>query len=216
MRRVPRIDPTDSYEERVRLPGEAFLAANPSPTREQFKRNDFWTEIHDEMYEAYQGICMYCASWTPRTPTRASFWQTSIDHFMPKGRYPSLAYDWSNFRLCRSDINTNKGEDELVPDPFGIRNKWFTIDFATWRIGPTDTAPIYIRNRIRSTFVRLGLNEDAYIEERLAAAAIYVHRPAERGQLELLYPFLTAELARQSEGTVLLNELRTILPPPGF
>lgn len=215
MIRVTKIEPTASYEQKVRIPGEAFLALNPLPTREQFKRNDFWTEIHDEMYDAYQGICMYCASWTPRTPTGASLWQSSIDHFIPKGVFPKLAYDWSNFRLCRNDINTNKGEDLYVPDPFAIRNDWFAIDFATWRVGPSETAPIYVRNRIRSSFVRLGLNEDAYVEERQAAAAIYVHRPAERDELELLYPFLIAELARQSEGTALLNELRGILSPPG-
>jgi 5-methylcytosine-specific restriction endonuclease McrA len=216
MRRVQPIEPTASYEQKVRVPGEAFLALHPSPTREQFKRNDFWKEIHDEMYDAYQGICMYCASWTPRTPNRASFSQTTIDHFIPKAVYPKLAYDWSNFRLCRNDINTNKAQDLYVPDPFAIRDDWFQIDFATWRVGPSDNAPIYIKHRIRSAFVRLGLNEDAYIEERQAAAAIYVHRPQERVQLELLYPFLTAELARQSEGTALLDDLRGLLSLPAM
>lgn len=214
MRRVQRIEPTASYEQKVRMPGEAFLALNPSPTREEFNRNDFWKEIHDEMYDAYLGICMYCASWTPRTPQGASFRQTSIDHFFPKGLFPKLAYDWSNFRLCRNDINTNKGQDLYIPDPFAIQNDWFEIDFTTWRVGPSDSAPIVIKHRIRSAFVRLGLNEDAYIEERQTAAAIYVHRPQERVELEVLYPFLTAELARQSEGTALLADLRWLLPPP--
>jgi hypothetical protein len=26
--------------------------------------------------------------------------------------------------------------DDRVPDPFAIRNEWFEIDFATWRVGP--------------------------------------------------------------------------------
>jgi hypothetical protein len=216
MIRVPRIDPTPSYETKVRVPGEAFLALNPSPTRKEFKRHDYWKEIHDEMYDAYRGICMYCASWTPRTPQGASFQQTTIDHFISKAVLPQLAYDWENFRLCRNDINTNKGQDIHVPDPFGIRNDWFEIDFTTWRVGPSNTAPAYIRQRIRSTFVRLGLNEDAYIEERQNAAAIYVYRPNERIEPRVLYPFLTAEIERQSEGTALVEDLRGILSPPAM
>lgn len=214
MRRVQEIQPTPSYEPKVRIPGSAFLLLNPEPTREEFNRNDFWKEIHDEMYYAYGGICMYCASWTPRTPNGGSFIQTSIDHFMPKRKYPHLAYDWSNFRLCRNDINTNKGQDEYVPDPFAIHNEWFMIDFTTWRVGPSDNAPIYIWNRIRSTFVRLGLNEDVYIEERQNAAAIYVHHPLQRHELEVFYPFLTSELTRQGEGSELFDDLRAVLPVP--
>ena len=212
--RVPRIAPTASYEQRVRIPGDAFLALYPSPTREQFRRNDFWTEVHDEMYDAYGGICMYCASWTPRTQRGASIWQTTIDHFLPKSVVPNLAYDWTNFRLCRNDINTKKALDLYVPDPFGILNEWFQIDFATWRVCPSDDAPIYVKHRIRSAFVRLGLNEDAYIEERQNAASVYVHQPADRVQLEALYPFLTGEIERQSAGTNLLDDLRQILPIP--
>jgi hypothetical protein len=166
------------------------------------------------MYNEYQGICMYCASWTPRTPRNASFIQTSIDHFMPKGIFPKLAYEWSNFRLCRNDINTRKGQDCYIPDPFAIQNEWFAIDFTTWRVGPSTSAPDYIKNRIRCTFVMLGLNDDNYIEERQNAAAIYIHRPRQRDELKALYPFLTAELARQCEGTSLLNDLRELLPSP--
>ena len=214
MIRVAQILPTAFYEIKVRIPGEEFLASNPEPTRADFNRNDYWKEIHDEMYDAYAGICMYCASWTPRTPRGASLQQTSIDHFLPKSKYPALAYDWSNFRLCRSDINARKGRDVLVPDPLGIRNAWFVIDFTTWRVGPSGSAPIYIKNRIRTAFVILGLNEDPYIEERETVAAIYVHRPLERDQLSVLYPFLISELTRQSTGTTLLDDLRDLLPVP--
>jgi hypothetical protein len=214
MIRVQKIEPTPSYEPKVRIPGEAFLALHPSPSRSEFNRNDFWKEIHDEMYDAYGGICMYCASWTPRTPKGASFIQTSIDHFKPKGLYPKLAYEWANFRLCRNDINTNKGQDLYIPDPFEIQNDWFVIDFTTWRVVPSENAPDDVRHRIRSAFVRLGINEDAYIEERQNATAIYVYRPGERLQLRTLYPFLSAELARQSQGTELLEDLRSVLSPP--
>jgi len=171
-------------------------------------------EIHDEMYDAYEGICMYCASWTPRTPRGGAFLQTTIDHYIPKSVSPHMAYQWSNFRLSRSDLNTRKGIDLYVPDPFGIQNNWFEIDFATWHVRASDVAPDILKNRARSAFVRLGLNEDFYIEERQSAAAVYVHWPAERDRLSKLYPFLTAELERQTQGTDLLEELRELLPRP--
>jgi len=214
MIRVKQISPTPSYEAKVLLPGEAFLANNPTPSREQFNRNNYWRAIHDEMYLAYHGICMYCASWTPRTSKGGSFLQSSIDHFIPKGPYPKFAYRWENFRLCRNDINTKKATGLYVPDPFFVRNIWFTIDFATWRVGPSAKAPEYLRHRIRSTFVILGLNEDFYIEERVNAASIYVHRPLERPELRKLYPFLTGEIEKQSHGTDLLDILRSVLSVP--
>ena len=211
MIRVAPIPPTASYEDEVRIPGGAYLATNPHPSREEFNRHDFWREIHDEMYTAYGGICMYCASWTPRTPGGASLQQSSIDHFLPKSLVPALAYDWSNFRLCRNDINANKAIELYIPDPFSIRNQWFEVDFTTWRVGPSATAPPYISHRIRFASSKLGLNDDYYVEERQSAAAIYVHRPAERAELRQLYPFLTAELERQAPGTTLLADLRTVL-----
>jgi len=215
MIRVARIAPTASYEPEVHLPGEAFLALNPCPTRAEFNRHDYWSAIHSEMYDAYAGICMYCASWTPRTPSGASLLQTSIDHFFPKGKFPLLAYRWDNFRLSRHDLNTAKGQDYHITDPFGIRDGWYMIDFGTWRIEPSDFAPIYAVQRIRTSCVRLGLNSDAYVEERQGAAAVYVHRPADRDDLQPLYPFLVGELQRQAAGTALLHELAEILPAPG-
>lgn len=214
MRRVPQIAPTPSYEQGVRIPGEAFLAINPTPSRDEFRRHDYWRAIHTEMYEAYGGICMYCASWTPRTPPGASLQQTTIDHFIPKGIFPKWAYEWFNFRLCRNDINTNKGRELYIPDPFGIQNAWFRIDFATFRLGPSDIAPAYISHRIRSAAEILGLNDDSYIEERQTAAAEYVHRPHERAELRRLYPFLTAELERQNVDSPLFDALRAVLPVP--
>lgn len=214
MIRVAPISPTPSYENDVRIPGEAYLAINPYPSREEFNRHDFWREIHDEMYTAYGGICMYSASWTPRTPQGASLQQSSIDHFLPKSVVPERAYEWLNFRLCRTDINANKGRELRIPDPFAIQNAWFAIDFATWRIEPSSVAPPYILHRIRFAAARLGLNDEYYIEERQTAAAIYIHWPAERAELQVLYPFLTAELERQKQGTTLFNDLRTILPIP--
>jgi hypothetical protein len=214
MIRVEPIDPTPSYDGEVRIPGKAFLETNPHPSRDEFNRHDYWRNILDEMHAGYDGICMYCASWTPRAPQGASLQQSSIDHFMPKSLYPSLAYDWTNFRLCRTDINSNKGIEQYVPDPFGIQNDWFQVDFATWRVGPSTNAPQYIYHRIRATFVKLGLNDEFYIEERQSAAAIYIHTPNERAELRRLYPFLTAELDRQNIGTTLFDDLRAILPMP--
>lgn len=216
MIRVTPIPPTASYEEEVRKPGEQFLLNNPHATSGDLNRHDYWSEIHQEMYDGYSGICMYCASWTPRQATGASFRQSSIDHFMPKGdpRFRHLAYEWQNFRLCRNDINTNKRREILVPDPFGIRNEWFKVDFATWRVEPTDQTPVQLFQRSRMVFTMLGLNTDFYISERQEAAAIYVHCANERIELRTLYPFLTAELERQGQGTDLFHELRLLLPLP--
>ena len=63
-----------------------------------------------------------------------------------------------------------------VVDPFGIQNGWFEIDFTTFRIKASNVAPQLAINPIRVTIEVLRLNDDTYVEERLNATALYVHK----------------------------------------
>lgn len=131
MIRMRQFPPPAKYYPQVRVPGMSYLQINPNPSAAEFKRHAYWQKIHNDLYQLYNGICSYCALWTTRT-VRADRNYTSVDHFIPKSFQPMLAYEWTNFRLCRARLNANKDNSLDVIDPFYVENGWFQIDFTTF------------------------------------------------------------------------------------
>ena len=48
-----------SFNAKVRIPGQKFLAKTPNPTHDEFKKNSFWKSAAKEIYEAYSRVCAY-------------------------------------------------------------------------------------------------------------------------------------------------------------
>jgi hypothetical protein len=196
MIRVPAYSEPTDFNAKVRSRGNAFLATNRHPANAQWRSNDFWTLSHDPLYKLYGGICMYSASWTARKNNSRLGGNTSIDHFLPKSICPELAYEWSNFRLCRSQLNQRKDDSLDVVDPFFINSDWFQLDFFTLRIEANPVATKIIRNRIRDTLIRLGLNDDGYVKERIAILKQYAIYGVPLSKVEKKYPFIAREIRR--------------------
>ena len=200
------------YVSTVRQPGLAFLAATPHPTRDDWQRHRYWSEIHGYLYREHQGVCGYCASWTPRRPRKGGPDHTSIDHFIPKSRDPQRAYEWENFRLARAKLNNRKADFEDVVDPCGIQAGWFQLSFSTFLIRPAADLPFVTQQRIRDTIARLELNSDpAYINERARVAYRYAAGKFPFNDLERLYPFVAAEMTAQHFDAVLKPSFLTVL-----
>lgn len=128
-------EPAD-FNTKVRIPGNVYLLTNPNPTNKQFKKHRKWSNVLDDLYSAYSGICAYSASWI--SPAQSD---PTVDHYLPKQKYPQQAYEWSNFRLCNPKMNRYKDNHEDVLDPFDIQNGWFVIDFSTFLIDSFSTLP---------------------------------------------------------------------------
>lgn len=185
------------YVSAVRRPGLRFLLRHPKPSKKDFSNHNYWKNIHGDLYTLYNGICSYCASWTPRNPGIAPD-HTSVDHFIPKSVQPILAYEWTNFRLCRSRLNFNKGDSTEVMDPFYIENGWFQIDFTTFLIIASIELPGLIRDHINRTIDILGLNDNDYVDERLEIIKLYTLDRVTINSLELKYPFIAEEIRRSN------------------
>src|SRR6266850_6108989 len=144
--------PPAHYATRVRDRGRAFLRRRPWPSHNQWKNHNYWREVHDDLYQQHNGICAYCASWTPRrriSPSDPD--NTSVDHFIPKSAVPNQAYEWTNFRLCRARLNHRKDIFRDVLDPCTIADDWFELDFLTFRIRPASGLSPGISTRVRAT-----------------------------------------------------------------
>jgi hypothetical protein len=203
MIRVPAYPEPVDFEAKVRSRGRAFLKGTPNPTNAQWKSKSFWTQSHDQLYQLYGGVCVYCASWTSRRCGSRLASNTSVDHFLPKSLCPDLAYEWTNFRLCRSQLNQRKDDSLDVMDPLAINSDWFQLDLLTFRVQSNPSASALVRNRVNLTIRCLGLNDNGYIKERIAVMKQYCFHGVPISKLQAKYPFIAREIRRTDFDTML-------------
>ena len=188
----PQPEPLE-FDKLVRQPGLVFLQGNPKPTKNQWKSHNYWHKIQPQLRKSYQEICAYCCHWIP-SDTGAN----TVEHFLPKDKYPMQAYQWKNYRLVSGTLNGRKGTREDVLDPFQIQNGWFVIDFPSILVKPAQELESNIAQSVQRTIGILRLNDEgtclqgrqAYIREYCLGEIDFPH-------LRKKAPFLALELQRQ-------------------
>src|SRR5215469_16589525 len=53
-----------------------FLRKTPKPTRDEWRKAQYWMECLPELRTAYRHICAYCCLWLTL--------EASVDHYLPK------------------------------------------------------------------------------------------------------------------------------------
>lgn len=179
-----------SFDNDVRKPGAAFLATCPNPTSEQFRKKNYWSKAAKELHAAYSGICAYTSMYLPE--------QGSVDHFLPKTIHPELAYEWNNFRLASGRVNSSKGNQTQILDPFEVQSDWFFIDVPSCLLRANPALDHALRVRISQTINSLRLNQDDnYVQERCNILMEYAQEDVTLNFLERRYPFIAKEVHRQ-------------------
>lgn len=194
----------DEFDQRVRKPGRRFLTGCPNPSRQQWNSHSYWRRILHSLHTKYKGICGYSCHWIPYD-TGAD----SVEHFKPKSKYPSEAYEWSNYRLVCQLLNSRKG-DEGILDPFLIPNGWFVIEFPTLLVKPAPGLKQNLRESVKKTCDVLGLNDDAtcllmrqeYVTEYCLGNISFAH-------VEKRAPFLALQM--KAQGYDNLEAIRTVM-----
>ena len=187
----PQPEP-ENFDERVRIPGNQFLAEVPTPTTKLWGGKEYWRRVLPDMRKAYKSICAYCAHWIPH-----STGNHSIDHFVPRVREPDLAYEWSNFRYVAARFNSRKGT-RVILDPFTLLPNWFMIDFASLFIKPNPDLLVTQKKAVQETIDYLKLNDDDdLIAEREAWVRSYRNGEIPFSFLQKRYPFIAYEIKRQ-------------------
>ncbi|PMS25284.1 hypothetical protein C0Z19_10045 [Trinickia soli] len=134
---------------------------------------------------------------------------------MPKTKDPSLAYEWSNFRLCRAKLNHRKGEHDDVLDPYVLAEGWFRFNFTTFELYPDPDLSDDDKKKVNATIVRFELNEDDnLVQERLRAVYAYADGKLTREQLTRLYPLIASEMVAQDFDVKHLPRFRRLLENP--
>lgn len=178
------------FDKQVRQKGKKFLDEHGVPDKSSgFPR--YWRDIIDDLHRLYDGICAYTCIYLVSSGT--------VDHFLPKSKYPNLAYEWNNYRLASDTINQRKGEREDILDPFLVQPGWFTMDFPSCLIKISNLIPSEYAQRAACTIDILKLNnDDRLVQERCDIIMDYVERNVTLVFLEKRYPFIATEIKRQA------------------
>jgi hypothetical protein len=181
----PQPEPPD-FDTKVRQPGRAELRASEGEPRPH------WHHCALQLWEAYRGVCAYSSLYIPRgTGAR------SVDHLLPKSKRRELAYEWSNYRLACVRMNSRKNDLEDVLDPFEVQDGWFALELSTLQVIPGEGLPANLRQRVQETIDRLDLNDDEFIQARMAHYDVFQRGEVKFSHLRKHCPFLAQELLRQ-------------------
>ncbi len=209
MIRVTRKPEPANFDKRVREPGRQFLAACPNPTQRQWNSHSYWRRVIHSLHSAYGGICAYSCHWIPYD-TGAD----TVEHFRPKTKYPQDAYEWRNYRLACQLLNSRKGDNEKILDPFSIRNGWFVIEFPTLMVKPAPGLSRALHEKARRTRDILGLNDDATcMAMRQQFVMDYCRGEINFAHIEKRAPFLAGEMKKQGyDRLAAIQGIMTVYP----
>ena len=95
-----------------------------------------------------------------------------IEHFRPKSKFLSLAYEWGNLYYCCEKCQSSKGEqwsdDLLAPDVAGYCwSDWFEFDYTTGHVRPNAFADAHSQNRTNVTIRLYGLGSRERARRRI-------------------------------------------------
>ena len=182
----PVDEPTD-LDERARVPGAAWLAANPDAERPK----DYWTPFKGALARGFRDLCAYSAMYEP---------VGTVDHFTSCHEDRSKAYEWRNYRYCAAWINSSKGNTPAARllDPFDIEDGWFELHHPSLQLRVSDTIPDEFRERAEYVVDRLHLRDDErVIRQRSAWYSLYRSGELSLDGLRRMAPLIAAAIANE-------------------
>jgi uncharacterized protein (TIGR02646 family) len=188
------------FDARIRQRGVSFLASQGIPpdrlVRTSFwKGREYWRDSIKELHKAYYGVCAYLGIYL-----ELEAGGVTVDHFRDKASHPSLAYEWSNFRLASARVNSRKGNKQDVLDPFDVPRNGFHLELVTGRIYPNPKLDSESQALVQATINRLKLDSKAARRMRLQRIRDFLGpKPKITAEgLKRYAPFIHAELKRQN------------------
>lgn len=182
--------PGFDFDAHVRVPGNAWLTANPKAPAKDMP--PLWRDAMPSLRAAYKSVCAYfCCYVMPATGGG------SADHFVPKSKAKNVAYEWDNYRFACTRMNARKRDASDVLDPVGLTDGLFVLAFNTMRVKPAAGLTGPVLKDVKSTIKRLKLNSQECITERQEHWDNYDKHGLSAARLIEFAPFIVMEAARQ-------------------
>lgn len=192
---TPQPEPA-SFDANVRQPGLKYLRDNGidlnGPLAKGTKITPYWLKSLDDLYTSYDGICAYLAIHFERITGAGS-----VDHFAAKSRHAGHAYEWKNYRLACSRMNSRKNAYDDVIDPFEVESGRFQLELITGHIYPNPELDPEVVVAVADTIDRLKLDDKGCQEVRARHYSQYVQRDISADFLKRHSPFVWYEANRQ-------------------
>lgn len=118
---------------------------------------------------------------------------------LPKSTAWDHVYEWTNYRLAGSLLNSRKGAAADVLDPFEVQDGWFLLETVEYQLVPSPNLSPTISKAVLDTIARLGLNDPECCEARGEFAADYLTGHIGLDYLSRHAPFVARELRRQGQ-----------------
>ena len=187
MIRFEPVDEPAEFQERARVPGDAWLAANPEARRPK----DYWTPFKGVLARGFRDLCAYSAMYEP---------VGTVDHFTSCHEDRSKAYEWQNYRYCAAWINSSKGNtraDRLL-DPFEIEDGWFELHLPSLQLRVSDSIPDEFRERAEYVLDRLHLRDDERVmRQRDAWYSLYRNGELSTDGPQRMAPLIAAAITSE-------------------
>ena len=184
-----------SFDAKVRQKGLAWMRRSnldiTKPVPKGRKIESYWTACLPELLEAYDRICAYVCIYIEEVTGSGT-----VEHFVPKSKRLDLAYEWSNYRLVCSVMNSNKNKFEDILDPFEMQQEMFQL-LVNGKIEPISTLTSDRHRKAVETIERLKLNSPACRRARLYYFNKYVAKQITVDYLRERSPFVWLEMQRQ-------------------
>ncbi|WP_320333920.1 hypothetical protein [Pseudomonas sp. P5_152] len=184
-----------SFNAKVRVKGIAHLTSKglalnkPLPSGTEV--SPYWRESLTDLHVAYEGICAYLGIYFERVGG------VSVDHFIAKSVSAADIYEWDNYRLACSTMNSRKRDYNTVLDPFHLAKDLFHLQLSTGHIYPKPGIAARPMRLIEETIETLGLDDAICREIRSRRYQEYLQYQLPADYLKLTSPFIWSEANRQ-------------------
>lgn len=169
---------------------KGFPLGQPLPLKAEIE--PYWRACLTDLHKAYGGVCAYLCVFFERIVGGAS-----VDHFIAKSATAGLAYEWSNYRLACSTMNSRKREFSDVLDPFSLAPDHFHLQLSTGRIYPNPGLQAMPMRLVEQAIERLGLDDPPCRELRARWYQEYLEHGLPSAYLRSKSPFVWTEAHRQ-------------------
>lgn len=188
-------EPAD-FDANVRTKGLAHLTekgfALDQPLPPKADLQPYWRACLTDLHQSYNGVCAYLGVYFERIMGGAS-----VDHFIAKSKHAGLAYEWSNYRLACSTMNSRKRDYSDVLDPFYLSPGLFRLQLSTGRIYPNPSLEAQAMRVVEETIERLGLDDPQCRNLRATWYQEYLEHGLPADYLKMKSPFVWQEANRQ-------------------
>lgn len=196
MLRVEAAAEPATFESQVRTPGRTFLATYNVPPKRKLppktKIPPYWRKCLADLHSAYDGICAYAGIYLERCVGGVT-----ADHFIAKVGSLDKTYEWSNYRLACSTLNSRKGKFSLALDPFKVRTGDFHLELVTGKIFPNPRLNQRRLKKVADTIRILKLDDANFREMRVRRFTDFCNNHVDEFHLRTYSPFIWIEARRQ-------------------